>query len=265
MSERTVSIDLPEKIIQEKILYPNGCLLLITEGCPAEIASRLKTEVCENGTDWFQKHIVSKDITPSTRTIYYSNLGVSQRPLVVLKEKHLREDPGWVKNSFYTTSLTHEMRTSMALAQIIKNFPEEYSIEHNNQILPVNLKVQAPLGAVINTKERKSYGIFQYEEGESIRDRFEWWGTWNNAPEELRKLTGQIQRALNVVAVEALKRGLEPWDLGAHQVVYRLENNKLNLYILDTEEYDFGFDQRFGPEEFLGLPPSLIYLYLGIL
>lgn len=261
MTERDVQIDLPKKIIQEKYIYSNSCLLLISDGCPSEFSSRLKTEVSESGTDWFQRYVVSKDITPSTRTIYYSGLGISQNPLVVLKEKHLREDPVWAKNRFYTTSLTHEMRTSIALSKVIENFPNDYCLEYDNQKYPVNLKVQASIGALVNTKTGKSYGIFQYERGESLRDRFEWWGSWNNAPEELRKLTGQVQRVLNIVAAEALKKGLEPWDLGAHQVVYRFEDNKLNLIILDTEEYDFGFNQRFGPGEFSGLPPVLVYLY----
>ncbi|MEK7498029.1 MAG: hypothetical protein AAB656_03870 [Patescibacteria group bacterium] len=264
-SENSASIIISGDLISEKVLYPNGCLLLICPECPENVAARLKTNIELLGIEWFQKDKLDKGITPSTRNIYYSNLENDNRDLIVIKEKSQRIDPEWPKASTYTTSVIHEIAMSKAMQFVIdQDFPNDFTVSLNDEICNVSLRVQTPLGAIIDLATGKRFGIFMYEKGESIRDCFQWWGTWNDAPEELRKLTGKISTTLDVLAKLALNKGLEPWDLGAHQVVYRKGENNLDLTILDTEEYDFGVNERMDRDQFLGLPPLIIYLYIGI-
>ncbi len=173
----------------------------------------------------------------------------------------------------YTTTIFHEMRASYEIAKIISQRQEELikKITYRGEEYRVEYQVQLPWAGIINgTQPDERYAIFQYMEGRSPRDIAAESAGWNNIPEDLRQLFGQIHSCCNRIANVAVAAGLEPYDLGAHQTLYRFdhENRKVTLSILDCEEYRFYSpdkpQQRTWPQAWIeiGLPTILIDMSL---
>jgi hypothetical protein len=74
-------------------------------------------------------------------------------------------------------------------------------------------------------------------------------GGWNASPEAVRKKAAKFQEVLRSVASLLLEAGVEPNDLGAHQIVYQIdpEKNVVTMGIIDTEEY--ALVSQFGKSE----------------
>lgn len=270
MTEKVRSVDIPRNLTRENVLFNNGFRVLITHDCPEDIATAIKTKTEAGGVEWFQSYRQSKEVTPSNRDIYFVNLIEDSYLPVAIKKKRPRTND-WPKTRFYTTSMTHEIATTEATRKVLeaKFFgPIQIELVDSNDkpyLQDASLSIQKPYGAIIDTEnQHQRYGIFDYVSGDSVRNKIHYYGLWNDTPRQIRKLAGSVQVLMDNVALELLNNGIEPWDLGAHQVIYREDDSILHLTILDTEEYGFGYGKRFDIDTYTGLYPVLLLSYIGM-
>lgn len=242
--------------------------LFLTDDCPAHVRDVLLGLTTEEAVTDFISHLVQLR-TPSRRRVYRSPEFSGQNgvvPIFKLKERKPNdpEYPGMDIEGF-TTNPLHEMETAYALDEIVHarkaDLPE--TLVYNDKEYAVQFRVQKPWGALIDsTNESKKYGIFEYIEGISVRGEAASYGMWNDIPEVYRKFYGKMHGLLDQVAHISVEEGLEPWDLGIHQVIYQLnqETGQISLGIVDTEEFNFASDGAFWPESFskYGLPAILL-------
>ncbi|OGM30789.1 hypothetical protein A2630_00340 [Candidatus Woesebacteria bacterium RIFCSPHIGHO2_01_FULL_44_10] len=240
-----------QRVISEKRLLESGFLVLVAEGCPEEVAEEIVLRTETFGTGWFYN--LRADV-PARRKIFFVPLKVDGVETVVIKEKA----PIVVGNPLLkhpTSSVIHEIRTAMVLGEIVKRL-DLIEIAVNKKDLIINFSAQRPLGALVDLNSGQRWGFFDYVEGESPRVETSRVGGWNYLPEERRKLYGQIHTALEEVGKAALKAGVEPWDLGVHQVVLDIKKNIVGVTILDTEEYSL---KKSGLWKGNSLPPVILF------
>ena len=231
----------------EEYLFANGFYVSFAPNCPEEVKTTIFQQTGLSGSEWFKRNLKRVN---SRRRMSFENVPKADGESVtyVIKEKSLKpKDPKQPDLDIprYTTSAFHEMRTSFLLADILEKNKEQITsqIPFQDQMLTVQYEVQLPWAAIINTKpglqKQEKYSVFQYLPGTSVRNELASEGGWNNASEEQRKLFGQIDKNISNLSRVLVDNGLEPYDLGAHQVVYtiNLERNCITLGILDTEEF----------------------------
>ncbi len=263
--------DNSNRLIQEKIIIGH-LLLLFTADCPPDLIAQIKTALETNNLEWITAAERSQDLYTSTRRVFLPPTNHHTTNRIILKEKRRRlslQIPK-LKLPYFSTSVIHEIRTTAKLRTLLDQAELPSALTLDEKTYQLAWKVQKPLGAIINLQNQdQRYGIFEYIPHTSARDETTEYGGWNNLPEKTRVLFGQIHSALNKLAHQLLKHGLEPWDLGAHQIIYQLdeENSQINLWIIDTEEYNFAPEYgSFWPEphEDTSLFPLLLFAGLNI-
>lgn len=244
--------------------------LFLTDDCPPALARFL--------TDLSTEEAVSEFIaglrqlaTPSRRKVFqpviYKFPGLENVSPIFKQKAEKPNDPKFPGLNIvnFTTNVFHEMETAYAMDEILRQRAADLPqiMEYLGEEYQVSYQVQKPWGALVDsTDPTVKFGIFEYIDGQSVRAEAASYGLWNDIPEEYRKLYGRFSTLINEVANVCVAEGLEPWDLGIHQLIYTLdENNKrVSLGVVDTEEFNFSADGEFWPESFsrIGLPPILL-------
>ncbi len=191
-------------------------------------------------------------------------------PMVVkqkVRANRSKKDSEKLRVSFFTQSIVHELRTTYLLQILLNQIDLPDSLAANNKIYNLDIHVQKPIAAMIDLKDPSlRYTIFEYMIGESVREEVREYGGWTYTSETQRRLFTAMQGVLSEIAQGLVENGLEPWDLGVHQVVYDIqgpsENLVLQLGLLDTEEYNIA--DRYGScwdtGQEVTLPPVLPFL-----
>lgn len=242
--------------------------IFITDSCPPEIAELLLKVRTKEEVEALKKtfYRIGK---PSRRSIYATReLVVADRYAAIFKQKAVKpndpEYPGLQIEKF-TTDVFHEMQAAYALDEIVRrrqaDLPQSITYEEKQYALEYH--TQMPWGALIDRENAdEHYGIFECIAGTSARFEATSYGHWNYVPEVLRKFYGQLHMTLDQVANISVEEGLEPWDLGVHQLIYTIDeaNRRIKVGIVDTEEFNFTADGEFWPSSFtrIGLPPILM-------
>lgn len=241
----------------------NHLELLITNQCPPDLAHQIKELIINSGLTWFANN-TRDEFSNSRREVFITPINSLQS--VVVKKKDRLEDDNGLKVSYFTQSIVHEFRTANLMRNLIGKINLPQFIEHDGKKYSLIYDVEIPVAAIINLENPNDrYSIFAYIPGDSVRKEVAMNGGWSYTPENKRKLFGQMHKTLNQVAKELVEHGLEPWDLGVHQIVYRIDEQKqeIHLGIIDTEEYNLSC--MYGahwPEIFIsqGLPAILPFL-----
>lgn len=256
----------PSNIIQERALYQNGYLLLLSRYCPKATRVALQELVSQQGSDWFKPYQRVQWWQESRREIFLPPSD-NEAPRIALKKKNIVKDGNDRPHiRFYTQSTLHEMRTSILLKDILEKYCNNKKITYANKEYSVCCQVQSPWGAIVNTNDHgERYGIFEYVTAQSARDFTKMNDGWNNLDQYNRSLFAQIHVMLNELSNLAVKAGLHPWDLGVHQVLYSINDSekKIVITIIDTEEYVITSQHKADwPQQYseVGLPPVLLFL-----
>lgn len=256
----------PSNIIQERALFQNGYLLLLSQYCPQATRVALQELVSQQGSDWFKPYQRVQWWQESRREIFLPPSSDMAPRIIVKRKKVVEADEEKPFINFYTQSTLHEMRTSLFLREILEKYCVSKKITYSGKEYAVHCKVQSPWGAIINTNDRHDrYGIFEFVSAESARDFTKMNDGWNNLDQYKRSLFAQIHVMLNELSNLAVKAGLHPWDLGVHQVLYSINDSekKIVITIIDTEEYVITSQHKADwPQQYseVGLPPVLLFL-----
>lgn len=249
-----VEVDVP--LFREKSIIGNK-LLLVTQQCPAEVAAALSKKIALQDMTWFE----DQPLATSRRKVAIVELS-SDISVVVKEKQEMRSDPS-MKVDFFTRSVVHEMRTSYGLRQALDELPLPSHLVYLEEEFTLSFDAQLPLAAILNLEDpRERFTVFAYIPGDSAREEVAAYGGWNQTPAEKRKLFGLFHQVLCSISNALVERGIEPWDLGVHQLIYEIDHEKRQIFlgILDTEEYNLS--KRYGeywPDQFteIGLPAIL--------
>lgn len=248
--------------------------VFLTDDCPENVRHVITALHTEQDVAKFITSL-RKVMTPSRRNVYLSPgffVAKSGETAPIFKQKAEKpndpEYPG-LKISSFTTDAFHEMETTYALQDILQKRAADVatSMTVDDEAYAVHYRVQKPWGAIVNSEdETQKYGIFEYINGISVRGEAAHFGLWNDIPEDLRVLYGQMHQVLDRLSRVCVEEGLEPWDLGIHQLIYTIDRatKSISLGIVDTEEFNFASDGQYWPDSFLkvGLPAILIYMMM---
>lgn len=278
-NRRAFSEVLDKPVVSEKEITTNGNVLVFTNDCPPLIANAIKDRVAKEGTAWLLPHLRNDSERQSRRLVYMAR-PESHLPVVVFKEKAEKHGkPGTVQGKmvpYFTKSVVHEMRTSFIVRNIVgelaanNKLPATFSNEYGQQ-RNIKYHVQLPYGAIIDTKNRdshghlRSYGMFEWVRGASVRDEINIMGGWEFLSERVQQFFLRLEREVAYpLAVELLKRGIEAHDLGPTQMLYREEGDTLFLTLIDTEEFGLphlGVDWK--EEDFIeGVAPASLLAHM---
>jgi hypothetical protein len=253
------------RIFKEKHIFPNGYVLFFTQDCPDEVKNDLREMIAQNGINALVNDI---SVGPVTRSSLSPEHIDQTYRLPIFKKKSKSNPKGEaLKVEYFTSSLVHEMRTSLRLQELLLELESELPeiIEYKNRRLHVVYKTEVPWGALINTKNNSRFSIYESTPGVSVRSVVKCEADWNNLDKEERVLLGKINKILHQLSIHLVNNGLEPWDLGLHQVILDRDfhSDVLFLTIINTEEYNFS--EKFGHHWTkglleVGLPPILFFL-----
>lgn len=216
--------------------------LLIARTCDPTLIPPLKAQIETQGIEWFQDSLKNGE-THSRRQVYIPV--VENNGVVVIKKKDQKLDPKAdprLKVGYFTQSIVHEFRTSYLLLELMQHLDLPKTVEHKGESYRVIYDVQVPLAAIVDLDDpSQRYTIFEYIPAFSARDDVNLNGGWFYTSEETRKLFGQFNQLLLQIAPQLIPYGLEPWDLGVHQLLYEVNETQKTVYlgIIDTEEYNF--------------------------
>lgn len=241
-------------IIQEKRLLPAGEFFLFTDDCPHETREELVNLVTVGGLEWLLSAPSNGSAASSSRrATYFPYSHFSSVEMPVFLQKNPKKQPGEesLKVKYFSESVLHEIRTSYLLQHVLSQvntaLPNE--VQYKDQLYQLTCISQTPWGALIDTKKHSSsFTFFKKAHSYSLRNEVESVGGWNYVNEADRKLYSQFHALLGKVSEKCLDLGLEPWDLGVHQLMYRVDElgSLMEVCIIDTEEYNI--PARFGQE-----------------
>lgn len=242
----------------------------VTQECPEHIRQKLLTLRTPEEVAAFLKNLHML-WTPSRRKVFHSpDLKNEQEPevMAILKRKELKPNdpqfPGMDIEKF-TTDVLHEMRTAYAMQDIFQRRAADLpkTAEIDGVTYALTYRVQTPWGAIENTATGTKYGIFEYLQGTSIRAEVASQMGWNHLTEKARLFFGKLNAGLDQIANICVDEGLEPWDFGLHQLIYTRndQEHKIEMGIVDTEEFNFAEDGVYWPDSFrkFGMPPVIIF------
>lgn len=224
-------------VIKEKIRI-GELQLLLARGCSESTAALLEQKISQTGLSWIERHETVE--ARSRRQV--AIIPLDAKTLVVVKKKREIRNGFEMKLKFFSTSIVHEFRTAFHLKELMESLPLPQTLEYHEEEYALTWDVALPLAAILNLNDpSERYVIFEYLDAESVKEEVDGYGGWGETPESKRELFSRFHDVLNQIAPHLVERGLEPWDLGSHQLVYTLneETKQIYLGILDTEEYNF--------------------------
>lgn len=237
----------------QEVVFDNGFFLSLTPQCPTPIKKYLEESIHRLGSSWFTKRLQNYR---SRRNLAFLQVPGTEHEFVIKAKTQVPNDPAYpqLNLAFYTLSMFHEMRTSYALYSIVHANKHQFvqTVPYKGDAYYVDYHVQLPLAGISNTANHlERYSVFQYIKGDSPRLVIAQARGWNNVDVSLRKLFGSLQLCCSTVAESCVEHGLEPYDLGAHQVIYRIDETAkvLHLTIIDTEEYRFYDKESLDPTQ----------------
>lgn len=240
--------------------------LLVARNSSPSVIQALEEKINTSGIEWFsqtqrQEHSLSR------RKVCIFRLPTNE--IIVVKQKERKDtdtDIPQLKLPYFTQSIVHEFRTSYLMHDLMQKIELPQTIEYQNESYELTYEVQKPLAAILNMNNpNERLTVFEYIPGDSVRDDVAMNGGWQYTSEEKRKLYGEFHQILKNISPQLVEHGLEPWDLGAHQLVYSIDRAKksMHLGILDTEEYNLSAQYgQLWPESYdrIGLPVILPFL-----
>jgi hypothetical protein len=256
-------------VVESKQLFANGILALFTNECPKEVISELNKVTELMSLAWLNSIVSDDDVTTERRSIYNGQLKLphDKTPIFIKKKPRINGDRSGPNVKFFTSSIVHELRTAQLLNQIISCNVDKLRFEVYLDGKPYKaiFKPSIAWGGLIDTTNSDRYTFFKRECGESVRYDVASAGGWNNLSKEKRDLLSVIHNNLVKLAEVCLNSGLEPWDLGVHQLLLKVNQteNAIDIVVLDTEEYNI--PDKYGhtwPTDWskMGLPPVILFL-----
>jgi hypothetical protein len=235
----------PEAISEYKILNDKNSifkerslsedfLFVSTFECPQDLFNNLSRKIVNQRLSW---------ITPlnrgSSRELFVGSLQDDAEEYKLILKKCKYSNSYGHNDSFSSNTAFNEIKTNRILHNIISNLT---SIPVPSKFSSVEIKVEKPLGIIVDMKEKTKYTVFEFERGfdtgdllnvhaplEGERDYdFKTWGIFCS-----------IKDIVDFVEGIARQNGLELNDYSTDQVLYNLETTeqKLNLILLDSERF----------------------------
>lgn len=247
--EQSSSLDYIHPNIIERHELPNGYLLFLTDLCPA-ITRAMILDFATNRMNEMPNFFRSIEDVKSRRRVA-TPIVPSRYEMPIFKKKILYQidetdpDIGRRNNArFYTTmSQFHELRMALVLQEILQKVTLPQSVTSEHGTLDIAVRVQQPWGMLQDMNDPdEGYSIFQYLHGHSIRNDVKLEGGWFNVPPEKMKLYSRVIVYLQQVTKLIVEAGLDPHDLGIHQILHgdvKEADGKESvlLSIIDTEQF----------------------------